>query len=250
MKNIQNKLLILLFIAFAFPHAGFSQDSLAFELSYEVHRINPPLSISRDKLKEAQTLAELNGQYKPSWVKEYISVEVLTRYQGNIKKVVGRNDTLSQEQKEIMNIADVGTDISVKVNYIPDNNFTHNDIKEVNFTFSVHPESEAEYPGGQQQLKQYIKVNAIDKISEGIFIKHSLTVIKFTINEEGQVSKVHVFETSKDEKTDELLMETISNMPDWKPAEYSNGTKVNQEFALTVGDKESCVINLVNIHHD
>ncbi len=250
MKNIQNKLIVLLFIALVIPLLGSSQDSLNFELRYEVNIVHPPLSISKETLNEAQTLTELNKHYKPSWVKEYISVEILTSYKGKIKKAVGKNDTLSQEQKEIMNMADEGTDISVKVKYIPDNNFTHNDTKEIYFTFTVDPESEAKYPGGQQQLNQYIKVNAIDKIPDGSFKKYNLTAVKFTVNEEGQVINVHVFETSKDEKIDELLMETISNMPTWKPAEYSNGLKVKQEFVLTVGDMESCVINLLNIHQD
>lgn len=250
MNNIQIRLIILLFIAFVIPYPASSQDSLAFDLSYEVYRINPPLSISRETLNEAHTLSDLNENYKPSWVKEYISVEILTSHKGMIKKAMGRSDTLNQEQKESMYMADMGSDITVKVRYIPDNNFTYNDIKEINFTFTVDPESEAKFPGGQHELKQYIKVNAIDKIPESTFSKHSLTVVRFTINEKGKVIKVHVFETSKDEKTDELLMETISNMPDWKPAEYSNGVKVKQEFALTVGDNESCVINLVNIRQD
>jgi len=250
MKNIQNKLIVFLIIALVIPLLGTSQDSLTFELRYEVHRIHPPLSISRETLNETHTLSDLNEHYKPSWVKEYISVEIITSYRGMIKKAMGRSDTLSQEQKNIMNMADVGTDIAVKVQYIPDNTFTHNDIKEINFTFAVDPESEAQYPGGQQQLKQYLKVNAIDKIPDGSFKKYNLTAVKFTVNEEGQVINVHIFETSKDEETDELLMETICNMPNWKAAEYSNGIKVKQEFVLTVGDMESCVINLLNIRQD
>ena len=62
----------------------------------------------------------------------YISVEILTSYKGGIRKAVSKNDTLRQEQKDIMNMADLGTDISVKVQYIPDNTLKHNDPKEIN----------------------------------------------------------------------------------------------------------------------
>ncbi len=261
MKNIQNKLIVLLFIALAFPHPGSSQDSLTNELSYEVNRVYPHISITKEKLNEAHTLIDLNNEandlnlyYKSSWIREYISVEILTSYKGKIRKAVSKNDTLSQEQKDIMNMADVGTDISVKVQYIPENTLTHNDIKEIDFSFTVDPESEAKYPGGQQQLKQYLKEKAIDKIPDGSFKNYDLTAIKFTINEEGKIIDAHVFEseyqTYKNEKIDKLLLETIRNMPCWKPAEYSNGIKVKQEFVLTVGNMENCVIPLLNIRRD
>ena len=261
MKNIHNKLIVLLFIALAFPYLGSSQDSFNDELQYEVNRINLPISIKKERLNEANTITDLNNEtndlnlyYKSSWVREYISVEVLTSYKGGLRKAVSKSDAFSQEQKDIMNMADVGTGISIKIQYIPENTLTHNDIKELDFTFTVLPESEAKYPGGQQQLKQYLKENAIDKIPDGSFKNYDLTSIKFTINEEGQIIDAHVFESVfqpyKDEKIDGLLLEAIRNMPCWTPAEYANGTKVKQEFALTVGNMESCVINLLNIRRD
>jgi len=250
MIKIQNKIIVLLIIALAFPHLGSSQDSLTSELHYEVNINYPPLSISKEKFNKAHTLIDLNRHYKSSYVKEYISVEILTTYKGRISKAVSKNDTLSQEQKDIMSLADVGTDISVKVKYVPDNTFTHNDIKEINFSFTVNPDSEATYHGGQEQLNKYLEENAIDKISDASFKESNLAAVKFTINEEGKISDAHVFWTSEDEKTDELLLETICNMQNWKPAEYSNGIKVKQEFVLLVGSMENCVINLLNIRQD
>lgn len=250
MKNLQNKLLIILFITLAFPFIGSSQDSLTKELRYEVNQIYPPFSITKENLKEAHTLIDLNTHYQSSWIKEYISVEILTIYNGSVRKAVGKNETLSQEQKDIMNMADVGADISVKVQYIPDNTLKHNDVKEINFSFIVEPESDAKYPGGQDQLIQYLKENAIDKIPDGSFKEFDLAVIKFTINEEGKTTDAHAFWPFEDEKIDELLLETICNMPGWKPAEYSNGTRVKQEFVLTVGNHENCVTNLLNIRQE
>ena len=250
MKNIQNKLIVLLFIALAFPCLGSSQGSLTNELPYEVNRIYPYISITKEQLIEAHTLMDLNTYYKSSWIREYISVEILTSYQGRIKKAGSKNGTLSQEQKDFMNRADVGTDISVKVQYIPENTLTHNDIKEIKFTFTVDPESEAKYSGGQQHLKQYLKEKAIDEIPDGSFKELELAAVKFTISEQGEIIDAHVFESSKDEKIDELLLEAIRNMPCWRPAEYSSGIKVKQEFVLTVGNMKNCMINLLNIRRD
>ncbi len=254
MNKIQNKPIVLLFIALAFPYLGFSQDNLNNKLQYEVNRSYPSLSITKKQLNEARSLIDLNERYKPSWVREYISVEILTSQKEKTRKAVSKNDTLSQEQKDIMNMADVGADISVNIRYIPENTLKNNDAKELNFTFTVDPENDATFPGGQQQLKRYLKEKAIDKIPDGSFKNYDLAVVKFTINEEGHIVDAHIFgseyQTSKNEKIDKLLLETICNMPSWKPAEYSNGTKVKQEFVLTVGNMESCVIPLLNIRRN
>ncbi len=250
MKNIQNKLLALLFIAISFPYFAVSQNSISNELRYEVHRIYPYISITKEKLNDARSLIDLDPEYKSSWIRAYISVEISASYNGSKRKAVSKNDILSQEQKDLMNMADVGTDISVKVQYIPENTLKHNDPKEISFTFTIDPESEAKYSGGQQQLNQYLKENVMDKIPAGSFKNYDLAAVKFTINEAGQIVDAHVFETSKDENIDALLLETIRNMPRWKPAEYAGGTKVKQEFVLTVGNMENCVMNLLNIRRD
>ena len=251
MKNIQNKLCyaltVLLFLSLAVPHLGYSQEGLPTELSYEVHRFYPSFFITKEKLKEAETLVDLNRYYKSSWVREYISVEVLTTYQGKESKAVSKNDTLTQEQKNFIDRVDPGTDILVKVLYLPENNLTHNEPKENNFSFKVDPESGASYVGGQQQLNQYLQEKVIDRIPEGVFKQYQLAAVEFTVSEEGAIINPHLSWPSKDKTIDALLLKAISNMPCWEPAEYANGLKVKQEFVLMVGDKESCAINLLNI---
>ena len=92
-----------------------------------------------------------------------------------------------------------------------------------------------------------MKENAIDKIPNGVFEGYDLAIVKFSVDEEGRVVDAHIFWPFKEEKIDALLLETICNMPSWKPAEFANGTTVQQEFVLTVGNHESCAINLLNI---
>ena len=38
-------------------------------------------------------------------------------------------------------------------------------------------------------------------------------------------------------------------MPNWAPAQYRDGTRVNQDFVLTVGDMTSCKMNLLNVRN-
>ena len=250
MKNTSNQLITLLLLVFVFPTLGFSQDNSTNELEYEVNRVYVPLSISKEKLQHASTINDLNAHCKSSWVKKYISVEISTRHKGKIRKVVSKNNVLSQKQKDNMAMADVGTDISINMKYIPDNTLKQNTAKESHFSFMVNPETKATYTGGQQELKHYLKDHAIDKIPAETFKEWDLAAVKFTITEKGQVANAHIFETSKDEKIDALLLETIKNMPNWTPAVYSNGTKVEQEFVLTLGNMENCIVNLLNIRRD
>lgn len=250
MKKNQNKLIVLLLVVLILPQFGAMQMPLENDLQYEVNRIYPYISITKADLKDARTLSDINKHYKSSWVKTYISVEILTSHQGIERKALSKSEVLTQEQKDHINTADVDTDISVKVQYLPNNTLANNEVKEINFSFNPMPEKEAEYWGGETALKQYLEENALHKIPNSSFENYDLAAVKFTIDEDGQVMNISVFEASKDEKIDKLLLQTILNMPKWKPAEYENGTTVAQEFVLTIGNMESCVLNLLNIRRD
>lgn len=250
MKKYQYKLVLILLLSIGYLQLGLSQTSLPFELKYEISRVYPSLTVTKDKVLEAQSLIDLNKYYKSSWVKKYLSVEISASHQENIKKAISKNDLLSQEQKDLLSRADVNTDIAVKVKYIPENTLKNNGEKEMNFTFKIDPEEEATYIGGQKQLNQYLQENAIEKIPATSFSQYQLTALKFTVDEEGQIVDAYVFESSKDKNVDTLLLETLCNMPNWSPATYANGYKVKQEFVLTAGDHTSCVINLLSIRQD
>ncbi len=244
MKSIPNLLVLL---AIAIPYFGMSQTASKNELTYGVYRNHPPISISKEQLLAAKTLLDLNKKYEAAWVKTYVSVEIQTTYKGEIRKAVSNDFNLSAEQIEVLNAADAGADIIVRVQYLPENTLKHNDIQELGFTFSVDPENQAEFPGGQLGLQQYLNEKLGNLFSTTHFGQYQLSVLKFTVDETGQVSSPNFFWKSGEEKADQLLMETISQMPRWKPAQYANGVAVKQEFVLTAGDMESCVVNLINI---
>lgn len=244
---MKNTFVCLILMLIVLPYLGSSQDSVTIDPVYEVNRVLPSISLTKDQLSEANTLTDLNQKYPSSWVREYLSVEISTIEKGRTRKALSKNDTLSQEQKDIMRMADSGTGISVIVRYIPENTLKQNDAKDMDFVLSIDPDREASFPGGQQKLKQYLTKEVKQKIHDSIFTGYKLAAVKFTINEEGQVIDAHVFWSSEDEEVDALMLDAICSMPNWKPAEYSDGTKVKQEFAFTIGNMESCVLPLLNI---
>ncbi len=246
MKCLSNTFLAFL-IALMVPLLGATQDSSAFDLSYNVHRNYPAIEMTKEKLMDARSLSDINKHYPSSWIKEYNLVTFQTKHQGNTRKATSKDSTLTTEQKDLLLTADPGAPITVNVQYLPNNNLSHNEPKEISFTFTVEPEIQASFTGGQQQLRQYLKEKAMDNIAEDHFNKYQMTAVRFTIDEEGQVLDPLVFWSSEDKEIDQVLLETVCNMPRWKPAEYANGKKIKQEFVFTVGDMESCVVNMFNI---
>lgn len=224
-----------------------AQETTSESLLYKVDRVSQSITISKEVLMEAKTLQDVYRFYKPEWVREYLSVTTSLTKDGQPIEVISKNDMLSQEQKDQMIAADPNTTISVSINYIPENNLKSNSPKQEGFSFSVDPDSEASYPEGYDKLDQYLKKVAIDEIAGDRFDKNVLAAIKFTVTESGEIVNPLLLESSKDEEIDKILLASIKNMPCWKPAEYSNGLKVKQDFVFTVGNMESCVVNLLNI---
>lgn len=256
MKNILFTLLLVhgTLCSFSQGGAAASAEELINPMEYEVNRVYVPLSMDKEKLEEARTILDLHPHYKSSWIRTFISVEVLTIQEGEVQKAIGKDDMLTKAQKELLTTADIGTEIAVTMRYIPENTLADQEPKIFDFKFIVNPEHAATYVGGMQALRHYLKEKAINKIPADSFETYDLTAIKFTISEEGEVTNVHLFDEGYRkagyEKIEALLLETIRSMPCWKPAEYASGKKLKQEFVLTVGNHRSCITNLINVRRE
>ena len=241
MKKNQILLVVLLSIGCAFN--SFAQNDLKFE----INKVLPFISIQENKLDKINTLTDLDKRYPTSWVREYISVEISAYKNGTQTKASGISDVLNQEQKELIRLADRSSDIAVSVMYLPENSLKNNTVKQYDFKVTIMPDKNAIYSEAAEQLIQYLQKNSIVNIEAGSFTGYDLTAIKFTITEQGHITDIQVAMPSKDTKIDEMLVAAISKMPSWKPAEFSNGLKVKQNFVLTIGNMENCMVNLLNI---
>ena len=242
--------ILLAFLALTLPYHAHTQDSLDFDLGYNISRVYPPVSITKAELSEAQTLSDINQYYKPNWVKEYITVEIVAIQEGKKRSIASKNDSLTQAQIDLINHADTATDIFVRVKYIPQNTLKQNTPKETDFTFSIEPENDASYSGGNEKLHLYLGENVGQKITRNDFELYQMITLTFSIDTNGQVVDYQILEspyqTFRNEAVEAILLEAICNMPLWIPARYADGSTVKQDFALTVGDHRSCLRSLVN----
>jgi hypothetical protein len=244
MNNIKYILIFFLAAMLGIQNKSNAQDCDQEEIRFEVIGSYAPLSITKNQLLNANNLLDLNRYYKPEWVRRYKSVQITACINGTNKMIEGKNDIITDTQRELLSQADETTDIIIKVVYTPENTLAINEDKEFNFSFTVRPDKEASFKGGQDALNKYLKENAIGKIALDALDDNDLIAVRFSINKQGKVSDVLVLESSNVDNIDDLLVKSLMNMPAWQAAEYKSGLKVRQDFVLIAGNLESCSINL------
>lgn len=224
-------------ILFLLAVSGFSQEIgyTVFGTQTNPYSVPGYSLITLDSLEEAKTLSDIHALYRSSWVARYIGVEIATTCQGVVKKAAGKNDILTPAQLDILKTADGDCSIKVEVDYIPENNLTHNPPRKMDFSLKMAPIYEAKFPGGYEQLQAYIKQNTLDKMSKAKFGLLELAKVRFQINEAGQVVNAQIIESSEDEAIDTILLEAICSMPEWSPAKNREGLKIMQEFEFSIG---------------
>jgi hypothetical protein len=172
---------------------------------------------------------------------DFVSAEISATCNGEALTAQGMGDILTSEQKNILNTADLGTDIHIKFNFsykdpANDKYASTDKIKEGQYTVTVVPDTEAEFPGGAKQITAYLTDNIINQVSEkSAFEKIQEAIVDFTVNEEGQIVDAKMSRTSTDPDIDKLILDATNRMPKWRPAENSKGVKVKQVVSIPFG---------------
>jgi TonB family protein len=249
MKNCILSLLFLQLVFFGFSQSNYSQDilsldiitqeELAPQIGYDIRGFNSR-PITKDKVNKAKTLADINAGYPSSWIGEYISVKMMVTNDGMVNKTEAKNAQLSLDQIKLLNQAAIGSEINVEVKFIQKSTVSISDVKTMNFSYTIVPDVEAEYPGGRGKMLSYIKQNVINQISEEKMKNLQFASVRFSIDEEGKVVNAKISMTSNDQEIDQLILKTVNTMPLWKPAENSEGIPVKQAFEFTLGNQIGC----------
>jgi TonB family protein len=172
---------------------------------------------------------------------KYVSVEISTTNNGKFISAKSNSDELTAEQKGILNTVDLGADIKVTVLYkYKDQNMDsyglRNNIVEGVCFVTVVPETEAEFPGGWNQLSSYFVKNVVNQISDKKIADIVLqAVVDFTVTEDGEIVDAKISQTSSYAKIDQMILEAVNDMPKWTPALDSKGVKVKQHIKIPFG---------------
>lgn len=246
---MKGTLLCILFLVLCLPTLvldGQTQQNVAYEFKYDVVQVYKPLSVAKASLLQATKVEDLHRHYKDSWVQEYLQVNVSAYIDGDLVTHTAKDQSLTNEQKQLMFNADRGTEIEVVVDYIPDNTLKSKEPKKFDFAFMVNPEEDASFKGGKEGLIQVIKEDLIEAASWDRLGQYQLAVVRFVVDVDGHIVDPKLFWSSDDKETDAKMLDFVCNMPAWEPAQYDTGKRIAQEYALTIGDNNSCVVPMLN----
>ncbi len=228
---MKTNLLFLLFLAkvgFVFSQSLF----FSFQNDYK-------LPLHPSELKSIKTLNDVIRDYPSAWIDVYESVELICVRNGESIRTESKNEILSEEQIQLLQNADLNTDVYIHIAYTyknpVDNKIEHNEIK---LSRNLVAEKEAEFNGGEEALKTYMQHSTINAfIDPNAKLKWG-AIVRFTVNEQGWVvDPIFIRDTGNAER-DRVIKETLLTMPAWKSAETADGKKVPQVFELRVGNAE------------
>ena len=214
--------------------AAFSQETIPQRMvTYEIHGTYTR-SIHQDQLSNAGSLGDIMPYYPAAWIMSYNSAEVSTTSNGTPMSAPGDNDILTEQQKNILRTADLGSDVVINIIYKTNNSATGDpESRIIHYDVTVVPEIEAAYSSGKEAMNKYLKEKAIDKLPDSKDNPYQ-AIVSFTVTEEGKIADTQITKSSGSASTDKLLLKAITKMPAWKPAQKAKGTKVKQSFEFTV----------------
>lgn len=210
---------------------AFAQNTLP-ELDYRLSGfyVHP---LPKEKLAGIFSLSDLVPDYPSRWINEYLSVEIAVTVDGKTTTASGTDDRLTAAQKDLLTAAIPGSDVGIHVNYRSPNVVTRAVVdNQMEIQFVVVPETEAQLAGGPEYLHEFLTANGLYNMR--MPQEFAEMAVRFTVNENGYITHARITRTSGNEKTDRLLLDTITRLPRWKPAENARGVKVKQNFEFRV----------------
>jgi TonB family protein len=248
---------------------------LFFALLFIQHTYAKELSIRKEKLNEAQFITDLVPELWSSMalpnkermeldyrrkmgyglgyyiypdggydlIVDYIGIEISAVCNDKVVTSESSTGELTLTQKNILNAVKFGDRVNIKVKFKYKSKGKMKQDQEIIEGYlgvTVMPEVEAEFPGGFKQITAYLMENVFSKMSDAnAYKKLQRVIVKFTVNEQGEIVNVKLLYTSNEPKLDKLIVDAIYQMPKWIPAKDSKGKNVKQEFTIPFG-REGC----------
>jgi hypothetical protein len=192
---------------------------------------------TKSRLSGSKLIKDFVPGYPTDWVSDYVSIEMIIKKNGVEYIVHSANDTLTPEQRELINSLDINDNVSIRVAYKCKNAATneteYRNMKDISLV--VVPEFSAMPVFGYDLLIEYLEENSLSKIPS-LQKKMDQLIIHFNVNELGEINNVIVKQSSGFIEVDELILDLTNSFRNWTPAKDGNGKAVFQDFILTFGN--------------
>ena len=189
-------------------------------------------------LSEAEIISDIISNYPTKVTTVKTGIEVSDGM--NSQSAIGSGEQLTTEQKALLNSASLGDELVLTINFNAVNVITgKSEERELRIGFTVIPEIEAVYAEGKEALVTYLQEYSDSIIPEEIKKEFEFAYVEFVVNETGGIEDVHVKVTTNYDDIDKQLMDFISAMSDWKPAQNAQGEFVKQRFEFSISTNEN-----------
>lgn len=197
------------------------------------------LGVKKETLVKAKSITDFLPKEETNHVVTYKSVSVIIFNNAAYPEVgeTGSNEKLTAAQQELLQSSDYSTNFYVRADFLEKDEFSGK-LKESYFTpyLTIVPEKEARYIPGTDSFIEYLKTNNKENTANLDERKLKAAKLYFTVNKNGDITKVSLDSSSGYASIDEKIIELLHEAPGkWEPAENAKGEKVDQELVISFG---------------
>ena len=196
---------------------------------------NSRSNISKQDLKDAAFINDIDSNFPLSWISNYVSVEMTVSNQNTKRTAIGTSNLFTLEQKELLVSTVASDEVFIRVNHKMENAATGEmEDRHIDLNLTIVPEVEAEYINGNKELTDYLKVKSTERIPLDNRRLSKPMSVKFIVDKKGHVVEVRIIESSGNQNFDDVIVDLVNEMPNWNAAENGKGIKVEQEINITI----------------
>jgi len=161
----------------------------------------------------------------------------ISNYRTNDVRYSGLGRRLTEEQKEMLKRAPIGSSFCISTYFEPSSEEAREKGLHIYHPhFTVVPKTQATYVFGFQAVCDYLREtvkNDMQKVREE---KLTSGKVFFTVSESGQIENIAMTHSCGFPSIDDKVMKALSIIPgNWIPAKNENGNSVSQELVFTYG---------------
>ena len=131
---------------------------------------------------------------------------------------------LSSEQKQLLKSLRSGDEFDVMVQFEHHGAGQEGRLIEAETFVSILPHKAADFPGGITAFNVYLEEIIWSKVKGDKSVGSiDMAAVSFWVDKKGNLSKVKVVRSAKSEKADQLILEVLSQMPNWILAKNIRG---------------------------
>lgn len=199
--------------------------------------------IKLDSLKKTQFALSYYTYSKDeySMLVDIESVELVSESAAPVK-ANSNSVVLSPEQKKLIQTIPLGNSISILVRFRIKNSEVaqaESEVKTGILYIDILPSTEAKYVGGFEKMCELFNAHTYHKIeNKKEYAQLSFIRVKFVVDATGHVVSPELTERCKNEKLNQMVLQTLSKMPQWIPAKDSKGKNISETFEFYFGNND------------